>query len=185
MAADKSQKRAALACFIFQDIDIDRRLRKGLNCRYRDSSLDAAKRYVHLDCLNPIAKSSLLLMNTFSYTDLSHYIPADEFTGIRTVDEFVYAQVHRLILGTGRLLGNIIEQFFHGIYRFVPVVSRMGLQQMLRDFGLFLLHNWYVTRSPNDERKLIPQGSHFPAPRLITDPGLEKIGEDTTVTIAG
>lgn len=105
--------------------------RKELKCQYQDSRLDAAKRYVHLDRLNHVAKASIFLMDTLSSVDLSSHIPVDELSEMKSMDASVSAQVHRIIHATGRFINDLVEQFFSGICRFVLGVSRNRIHGMI------------------------------------------------------
>jgi hypothetical protein len=127
--------------------------------------LNAAKRYVHLDRLNHVAKASIFLMDTLSSVDLSSYIPVDELSEMKSVDVSVSAQVHRIIHATGRFVINIVEQFFGGIYRFVPIVSRNRIQGVIAgipvitppaDFSVLLLTICLTTYHQKPLEKSLP-----------------------------
>jgi hypothetical protein len=145
------------------------RKRKNLKCRYQDSRLNAAKRYVHLDRLNHVAKASIFLMDTLSSVDLSSYIPVDELSEMKSMDVFISAQVHRIVHATGRFVSDIIEQFFGGIYRFVPIVSRNRIQEVIAgipvttppaDFSILLLTICLTTYHPKPLEKSLPGIDH-------------------------
>lgn len=145
------------------------RNRKKLKCRYQDSRLDAAKRYVHLDRLNHVAKASIFLMDSFSSVDLSSYIPVDELSEMKIMDVSVSAQVHRIIHATGRFVSDIVEHFFGGIYRFVPIVSRNRIQEAIAripvstppaDFSILLLTICLATYHRKPLEKSLPGIDH-------------------------
>lgn len=139
--------------------------RKGLRCRYQDSSLDAAKRYVHLGRLNHVAKASIFLMDTLSSVDLSSHIPVDDLSDMKSIDISVSAQVHRIIHATGRFVSDIIDQFFRGISNFVPIFSRNRIQEIIAgipvitpcaDFSVLLLAMCLITYHPQALEKPLP-----------------------------
>jgi hypothetical protein len=127
--------------------------------------LNAAKRYVHLDRLNQVAKASIFLMDTLSSVDLSSHIPVDELSEMKSMDASVSAQVHRIIHATGRFVSDIVEQLFGGIYRFVPFVSRNRIQGVIAgrpvitppaDFSVLLLAICLTTYHPKSIEKSLP-----------------------------
>jgi hypothetical protein len=104
-------------------------------------------------------------MDTLSSVDLSSYIPVDELSEMKSVDVSVSAQVHRIIHATGRFVINIVEQFFGGIYRFVPIVSRNRIQGVIAgipvitppaDFSVLLLTICLTTYHQKPLEKSLP-----------------------------
>ncbi|KAJ5584961.1 uncharacterized protein N7459_004761 [Penicillium hispanicum] len=131
--------------------------RKRLACRYPSPGVDGGNRHIHLERLSPIVGSSLLLMDTLSPVNLSSHVPLDSLLETASVDEFVHAQVHRIIHTTGRFLGDIIQEFFLGIHRYAPIVGRKRIYNVLAglpvvsppaDFSILLLSICLHTHRP-------------------------------------
>lgn len=150
-------------------VNLIRRIRKELKCRYQDSRLNSAKRHVHLDRLNRVAKASIFLMDTLSSVDLSSHIPVDELSQMQSVDASISVQVYRIIHATGRFVDDIVEQFFNGIFRFIPCVSRNRIQEITAAIpvtippandSILLLAICLVTYHPKSIGKLVPGADH-------------------------
>lgn len=81
---------------------------------------------------SPTIRSSLLLMDTISDTCLSQFLPLNNLPG--SVDEIIYLQVRRLISTTERFIDDISVQYFQGVHRWIPIVSRRRFQNDLINF---------------------------------------------------
>lgn len=124
---------------------------------------------MHLDRLNLVVKASIFLMDTLSSVDLSSHIPVDELSQMQSIDASISVQVYRIIHATGRFVDDILEQFFSGIFRFIPCVSRNRIQEITAGIpvtippandSILLLAICLVTYHPKSTGKLLPGVDH-------------------------
>ena len=104
-------------------------------------------------------------MDTLSSIDLSSHIPVDEISEMKNIDVSVSAQVHRIIHATGRFVSDVTEQFFRGIFHFVPIFSRNRIQEIIAgipvitpaaDLSVLLLAMCLITYHPQILEKPLP-----------------------------
>lgn len=88
---------------------------------------------------------------------------------MQNIDVSISVQVYRIIHATGRFVDDIVEQFFSGIFRFIPCVSRNRIQEITAGIpvttppandSILLLAICLVTYHPKSIGKLVPGVDH-------------------------
>lgn len=72
----------------------------------------------------PSLGSSILLMDTVVDWLPSQTLPIDRLLELRTADDVLYRQVHRIIQATDLSVHDISVRYFDTIHRWIPIISR-------------------------------------------------------------
>ena len=93
-------------------------------------------------------------MDTLSDSFPSHFLPLGKLAEPTTIDGILHLQVYRIIQDTGQFIDDISVQYFQGIHRWIPVISRRRFHNHLlnfrapptADFSILLLSMCLITR---------------------------------------
>lgn len=107
-------------------------------------------------------KPSMMLMNSFSSALPAQFqLNTQKLAEPMTFDEILHLQVGRIIWVYGKYVDEISIRYFHGIHRWLPVISRQRFNDRLcgfrgratADFSILLLSMCLITSHPSADTK--------------------------------